>query len=71
MANTTKKTTTKSNETTKKTTHKRSSGSFWGLNKISFYTIAVVAIAYLVSMVLSLCGTNFKIVTAFYLYVVL
>lgn len=35
-----------------------------GLNKLSFYTIAVVAIAYLVSMILSLCGTNFKVVTA-------
>ena len=60
MTNTTKKTTTKST----KSTQKRTSGSFWGLNKISFYTIAVVAIAYLISMVLSLCGTNFKIVTA-------
>lgn len=64
MANTTKKTTTKSTTKSTKSTQKRSSGSFWGLNKISFYTIAVVAIAYLISMVLSLCGTNFKIVTA-------
>ena len=52
-----------SKNSTTKTTKERSSG-FWGLNKISFYTIAVVAIAYLISMVLSLCGTNFKIVTA-------
>lgn len=51
------------NSTTKTTTKKRSIG-FWGLNKISFYTVAVVAIAYLVSMVLSLCGVNLKIVSA-------
>lgn len=52
-----------SKNSTTKTTKKRSSG-FWGLNKISFYTVAVVAIAYLVSMVLSLCGVNLKIVSA-------
>ena len=49
------------NTNKKKSTSKHST---WGLNKLSFYTIAVVAIAYLVSMILSLCGTNFKVVTA-------
>ena len=48
----------------KSTTTKKHSSGFWGLNKISFYTIAIVAIAYLVSMVLSLCGVNLKIVSA-------
>lgn len=63
MANTTKKSTS-TTKSTKSTSTTRSKGSFWGLNKLSFYMIAVVAIAYLVSMILSLCGTNLKVVSA-------
>lgn len=47
-----------------KTTTKKSSGSPWSLNKVSFYVIVSVAVLYLVSMVLSLVGVNFKIVAA-------
>lgn len=36
----------------------------WSLNKISMWTICAAAILYLVSMILSLCGVNFKIVSA-------
>lgn len=36
----------------------------WSLNKVSMYTICAAAILYLVSMILSLCGVNFKIVSA-------
>ncbi len=45
-----------------KKNNSRNSG--WGINKISMYTMCAVAILYLVSMVLSLCGVNFKVVTA-------
>lgn len=38
--------------------------SVWSLNKVSMYTICAAAILYLVSMILSLCGVNFKIVSA-------
>lgn len=52
----------KTTKTTTKTTTRSSSA--WGLNKISMYTMCAVAILYLVSMVLSLCGVNFKVVSA-------
>lgn len=38
--------------------------SIWSLNKISFYTVCAVAILYLVSIICSLCGASFKVVTA-------
>ena len=54
---------------TKKTTTKTTSSSssrrtVWGLNKISMYTIVAVALLYVISMVLSLVGVNFKVVSA-------
>lgn len=36
----------------------------WGINKVSFWTIAAAAVLYAVSLVLSLCGINLKIVGA-------
>lgn len=46
----------------KKTTKK--SSTVWSLNKVSMWTICGAAILYLVSMILSLCGVDFKIVNA-------
>ncbi len=75
----TTKTTSKPNETTTTTTttttstsskkSKRSSRSnggvfAWGINKLSMYTIILVALLYAVSMVLSLCGVNLKVISA-------
>lgn len=55
----------KTTKTTKKTTTtKKSSGSSWGINKISFYAIGAVAILYLISTILSLCGLSLKVVSA-------
>lgn len=51
-----KKSTQSSSKSTKR--------SVWSLNKVSMYTICAAAIIYLVSMILSLCGVNFKIVSA-------
>lgn len=45
-----------------KNTSKKSGGP--SLNKISMYTIVAVAILYCIGLILSLCGTNFKIVSA-------
>lgn len=52
-------------ETKKSSSSKSSSSSssskkssFWGLNKIAFYTIAAVAILYLIAMILSTCGVS-------------
>lgn len=59
----TKKTTTKST-TTKTTSSSSSRRTIWGLNKISMYTIVAVALLYVISMVLSLVGVNFKVVSA-------
>ncbi len=59
----TKKTTTKST-TTKTTSSSSSRRTVWGLNKISMYTIVAVALLYVISMVLSLVGVNFKVVSA-------
>lgn len=55
--NTKSKTTTKSSSSTK-------SSSGFSLNKFSLWVIISVAVLYLVSMILSLCGVNFKIVAA-------
>ena len=58
-------------ETKKSSSSKSSSSSssskkssFWGLNKISFYTIAAVAILYLVAMILSVCNVSSTAVNA-------
>lgn len=45
----------------KKTNSSNSSGK-WGLNKVSFWTIVAVAVLYAVSLVLSACGINARIV---------
>lgn len=60
MANTSKS--SSSNKSSSRTT--RSSSSFWGLNKISMYTLVAVALLYVISMILSLVGVNLKIVAA-------
>lgn len=57
MANTNKKT-----SESKKSTSSRS--GFWGLNKISFWTIVSVTVLYAVSLILSACKINFKVVSA-------
>lgn len=48
-------TSAKSTSTSKSTTKK---SKFWGLNKISFYTIGAVAILYLISAILAVCGVS-------------
>ena len=53
---------TKSTKTTTTTTKK--SGSCWSLNIVSLWVIIAVAVLYLVSMILSLVGINFKVVAA-------
>lgn len=65
------KTNSSSKETNKSTSgsssERSSSGSrsrFWGLNKISFYTICAVAILYLISAILGACKVNLKVVSA-------
>lgn len=55
MANTKKKTTT--SKSTKKS-------GVWGINKVSFWTIVAVALLYAISLVLSACGINAKVVGA-------
>ena len=42
----------------------RSSGSKWGLIKISFYTFGAVAILYLISLILSACNVSSTAVVA-------
>lgn len=54
-------TTTKTTTTSTKTTRRSGSG-VWGLNKISFWCIGAMAILYLVSSILSLCGVSLKAV---------
>lgn len=50
-------------ETNKSSSTKKSSGkTFWGLNKISFYTMGAVAILYLVGLILAACGVSLAIV---------
>ncbi len=57
---------TKKSSSTKTTTTSSSSkkSSFWGLNKISFYTIGAVAILYLISLILSACNVSSTAVMA-------
>ena len=42
---------------------KKSSSSFWGLNKISLWVLGAAALLYLVAMILSLVGVNAIAVT--------
>ena len=57
---------------TKKTTSSKSSSSssksskrtVWGLNKISFWTIVAVTFLYALSLILTACGIDFKVVSA-------
>ncbi len=49
---------------TKKSSSSSGSSNKWGLNKVSMYTIFAVALLYVVSLILSVCGVNFKIVSA-------
>lgn len=58
-------------ETKKSSSSKSSSSSssskkssFWGINKLSFYTIAAVAILYLISLILSACNVSSVVVMA-------
>ncbi len=62
-----KSSTSKSSTTTTKTTTstkstRRSGSGVWGLNKISFWCIGAMAILYLISSILSLCGVSLKAV---------
>jgi len=50
-------------EKTTKTTTTTTRSSFWGLNKLSFYTMAAAAILYLVAAILSLINAS-KLATA-------
>lgn len=61
-----KSSSTKSSSSSTKTTSSSSSSkrNVWGLNKISMYTIVAVALLYVISMILSLVGVNFKVVSA-------
>lgn len=56
MAETKKSSSSKSSSSSSSSSSKKS--SIWGLNKISFYTIAAVAILYLISLILSACGVS-------------
>ena len=56
MAETKKSSSSKSSSSSSSSSSKKS--SMWGLNKISFYTIAAVAILYLISLILSACGVS-------------
>ncbi len=59
---------TKKSSSSKSSSSSSSSSSskrtVWGLNKISFWVIVAVTILYLVAMILSACGVNFKVVSA-------
>ncbi len=59
----TKKTTTKSSSSSSSSSSSKKK-TVWGLNKISFWTIVAVTILYAVSLILSACGINFKVVSA-------
>ena len=63
----TKKTSSKSTKTTKSSSSSSSNSSkktVWGLNKISFWTIVAVTFLYALSLILSACGINMKVVNA-------
>ena len=55
---------TKSSSSSSSSSSSRSSGSKWGLNKVSFWLICGAAIVYLVGLILSACGVNAVIVQA-------
>lgn len=55
---------TKSSSSSSSSSSSRSSGSKWGLNKVSFWLICGAAIVYLVGLILSACGVNAMIVQA-------
>lgn len=56
---------TSSSKSTKSSSSNNSSKkTVWGLNKISFWTIVAVTFLYALSLILSACGINFKIVSA-------
>ncbi len=57
----TKKSSSSKSSTTKSSSSKR---NVWGLNKISFWTIVAVTFLYAVSLILSACGINMKVVSA-------
>lgn len=61
----TKKTSSSSSKSTKSSSSSSSSKkTVWGLNKISFWTIVAVTFLYALSLILSACGINMKVVSA-------
>lgn len=61
----TKKTSSSSSKSTKTSSSSSSSKkTVWGLNKISFWTIVAVTFLYALSLILSACGINMKVVSA-------
>ena len=61
----TKKTSSSSSKYTKSSSSSSSSKkTIWGLNKISFWTIVAVTFLYALSLILSACGINMKVVSA-------
>ena len=61
----TKKTSSSSSKPTKTSSSSSSSKkTVWGLNKISFWTIVAVTFLYALSLILSACGLNMKVVSA-------
>lgn len=61
----TKKTSSSSSKSTKSSSSSSSSKkTIWGLNKISFWTIVAVTFLYALSLILSACGINMKVVSA-------
>ena len=61
----TKKTSSSSSKSTKSSSSSSSSKkTVLGLNKISFWTIVAVTFLYALSLILSACGINMKVVSA-------
>ncbi len=60
MANSTKS--SKSSKSSSSSSSSRRSG-FWGLNKISMYTLVAVALLYVVSLILACVGIDLKIIS--------
>lgn len=56
--------TKKSSKSSKSSSSSSSKKTFWGLNKISFWTIVAVTFLYALSLILSACGINMKVVSA-------
>ena len=61
MAETKKSSSSKSSSSSSSSSSKK---TVWGLNKISFYTIVVVAVLYLISLILSACNVTVTAVMA-------